>query len=107
MQTNLDSLKQVFEKMENDGLDTSQPLKWGYFFFNKAKDNLIEAFKEIEEREYTLENIFQNEDNDWVMEISKIEVHDPESLNNRNEAMNRLAEHFEIELYDGWDVGKI
>lgn len=106
METNLENVKVIFEKMMCEGWNTSSPLKWGYFFFDKRKKKLKSAYDEIKNSGYTLESIFKSDDGYWIMQITKTEIHSPESLNARNEAMNRLADYFEIKLYDGWDVGE-
>lgn len=107
MECNLENLVSIFQQIEGEGWKTNSELKWGYFFFDKTREKLLDGFKEIEEKGYVMETLFENDDSDWVMQISKIEIHTPESLHNRNQAMNRLAEHCNIELYDGWDVGQI
>lgn len=107
MKCNIDNLIMIFQKMENDGININGELKWGYFFFNKDKDKLFMAFEEIEERGYILESLHENNEGEWIMQLSKIEIHSPTSLNKRNEAMNKLAVYFDIDLYDGWDVEKV
>jgi len=93
--------------MKNDGWDVSKDLKWGYFFFDKNRENLIKLFELIKDRNYTVESLHQNDSDYWVLYISKIETHTPESLHNRNMAMNELAEFLNVELYDGWEVEPI
>ena len=93
--------------MTNDGWDISKNLKWSYFFFDKNKEKLMELFEEIKDRNYILESLHKNDTNYWVLQISKIEIHTPESLHNRNIAMNKLAVFSNVELYDGWDVEQI
>ncbi len=81
--------------MLQEGWDIEAEMKWGYFFFDKNRQKLEAMYTEIEERNYIFESIEKTDEGDyWKLFITKIEVHTPESLNNRNEAMNRLAKHY-------------
>ena len=89
-------------------------------FENRTQDNqdikvVVDRALEEEEQEEedncvvdsTLLDDEDEEDEYWKLYITKIEIHTPDSLNQRNEAMNRLADNFGIELYDGWDVERL
>jgi hypothetical protein len=54
-----------------------------------------------------MESLHEADDKSWVLQVSKSEVLDPEKLHKRNISFNQLAEYCEVELYDGWDVGKV
>ena len=108
MNCNIDNLYAVFESMLKEGWDTGSAMKWGYLFYEESKGKLVELFNEIEDRGYTLESIEKTDDGkEWKLFMTKVEIHTPESLNSRNEAMNRLAEHFDVQEYDGWDVERV
>lgn len=109
MITNLENLKAIFNDMAKNDWDTSKEMKWGYFFIDIYDDNLKEVYEYLKESHYILESLedIDKQEHIWRLNLSKIEVHTPESLNNRNEAMNRLAEHYCVESYDGWDVERI
>ena len=109
MKCNIENIKDIFSRMKNDGWNTSCKLKWSYFFFDTNKESLNAIFEEIKERDYKLESLEKTDENDgiWKLQLSKIEAHTPETLHKRNEAMNRLAEQCNVNLYDGWDVEKI
>jgi hypothetical protein len=106
MISNLDHIREIFSRMTAGGWNVADQLQFGYFFFNSTREPLEAAEKWLSEKGYKAESYHQTEGGTWVRQLSKIEVHSPESLHKRNQAMNDLAEHFEIELYDGWDVGK-
>ncbi|MBO2009449.1 ribonuclease E inhibitor RraB [Hymenobacter negativus] len=107
MNASLESVKEMFHKMEADGWNTSSALKWGFFFFDKDRDKLLDVLFELEESSYRIEEIHQADSGDWVLQVSKIDTLTPEKLHRRNLAFNELATHCGVELYDGWDVGKI
>ena len=91
--------------MENEGWKIQEPLIWGFFFFSNKKENLHSVFSELEDHGYIIKSIHKNEDNEWVMQASKIESLTPDKLHRRNIAFNELAEVHDS-YYDGWDVGK-
>lgn len=105
MECNEESIISIFSKMEADGWDTQKPLKWGFFFFSNEEENLHSIFSELSDHDYKIENIHKNEDNEWVMQVSKTEILTSDKLHRRNMAFNELAEAYGS-YYDGWDVGK-
>ncbi len=92
--------------MVKNGWDTNSPMKWGFFFYDKDKENLHAVYAELEESGYTLEDIYQVEDNDnyWTLNATKIDTLTPEKLHKRNLAFNDLADYCGVKCYDGWDV---
>ena len=107
MKANKENLKSIFSKMEKDGFDTKNELKWGYYFFDKNKKNLETVFDELKDHNYNFENIIEMEDKNWRLFVSKVEVLGYEKLHKRNIAFNELAEYCNVDLYDGWDVEKL
>lgn len=106
MISNLERLVEIFNKMNADGFDTSMPLKWGFYFMDTDKEKLQAVFNELRDYNYTLEDINWSNDK-WTLHASKIDTLTAEKLHKRNIAFNELASYCNIELYDGWDVGKI
>jgi regulator of ribonuclease activity B len=107
MECNFGRLLEMFDLMNRDGLNTGQPLKWGFFFMDSAVEPLRCVLQELEGHDYQLERLEAAEDGTWVLAVSKCEVLNAEKLHRRNEAFNKLAEHCGAEDYDGWDVGRI
>lgn len=106
MEARLDTVQEMFQRMQSDGLDTSAPLQWGYFFVNDSPAVLEELAAKFEEFGYRKESLHQADDGDWVLQLSKVETHTPESLHARNGKFNALVADWGIDLYDGWDVGR-
>jgi hypothetical protein len=52
MDARLDTVQEMFERMQGDGLDTSAPLQWGYFFANESPGVLEELALQFEEFGY-------------------------------------------------------
>ena len=42
-----------------------------------------------------------------TLHVEKIETHSPTTLAKRNVELSQLAAEFEVEDYDGWDVGQV
>lgn len=107
MQSDLNRLIATFDKMNNDGFDTDNYLKWGFFFIDKNENNLRMLFEELEGSGYKFESIREYDKDNLMLYVIKIDILSPEKLHKRNIAFNELAEHFSVSLYDGWDVEKI
>ena len=107
MNSSIERLEIMFEKMLQDGFDTVKPLKWGFYFFDSNRDKLYKVYEELKDKEYKLENIIQMDDGLWRLFVSKVDTLTPEKLHKRNVAFNELAEYCSVSLYDGWDVEKL
>lgn len=105
MESNLEKIKSMFDKMQENGWDITQPLKWGFFFVSREEKNLKQIYEELKNHGYILESIHQFDDSIWVLQTSKTEVLVPEKLHRRNISFNELASVYDSE-YDGWDAGK-
>ena len=107
MEVNIENLRAMFTRMECDGLDLQSPLKWGFCFVDKNRENLLKVHAELSDHGYHLEELHESDDGNWVLQVSKTEVLSHEKLHRRNIAFNQLAEHCGVSLYDGWDVGRV
>ncbi len=106
MKADLETVTGIFARMQEDGLDPNKPLKWGFFFIDRAKNNLQKVISELGGHGYVTESMHQTDDGYWVLQVSKTDTLTPEKLHKRNIAFNELSEYCGVELYDGWDVGK-
>jgi hypothetical protein len=58
--------------------------------------------------QYILIDLYQTDDAiGWMLWVSKIENHTPNSLQQRNIEFNKLVDLYGVDFYDGWDVEKI
>lgn len=106
MQPDFNNLQILFEKMRDNGFDTSKALKWGFFFVDDNREGLELVFDELKDHGYVMEAL-KLEDKVWTLQVSKTDVLSAEKLHKRNIAFNALAAHCNVELYDGWDVEKL
>ncbi|WP_343307863.1 ribonuclease E inhibitor RraB [Chitinophaga niabensis] len=106
MLPDLDNLLILFEKIHKGGFDTSKELKWGFFFVNDNKEGLERVFDELKDHGYLMEKL-ESDDEEWTLQVSKVDILTAEKLHKRNIAFNALAAHCNVDLYDGWDVEKL
>lgn len=106
MESSLENINHIFSKMKENGWDTTQPLKWGFFFMSQHKKNLTQIYEELKDFHYTLENIHRSDTGVWVLQASKTETLLPDKLHRRNISFNDLASVYDS-IYDGWDVGQV
>ena len=107
MISDIERLKRIFERMNSDGYDVKNYLKWGFYFFDQKEGKLSKLSTELINLGYTFENLSIIEDGDWRLYVSVVDVLTPEELHNRNIYLNKLASNHNVALYDGWDVEKI
>ena len=102
------SKSNCLQKCKQFDFDTDLALKWGFYFVDSDKKNLMLVYNEFEERNYFFEKIYKIKEGErWILFASKIDTLTPEKLHRRNLAFNKLAEYCDVELYDGWDVERL
>ncbi len=94
----------MFEKMAASGLNTTQPLKWGYFFLDTSRRALAHFADTLGRTGYHREELRRADRATWLLQLSRTEVHTPDSLHERNLKLNAIAHANGVQLYDGWDV---
>ena len=98
------STKKLMAGMEQSGVDFSKPLKWRFFFYDEERPKLNRLFEELSDDKYALESIAESREGEWVLEVSKIDTLSAEKLHRLNMMLNDLAEAYDVQLYDGWDI---
>ncbi len=95
----------IFEELEKEGWDIASQLKWSFFFLdnNKAKLNLV--FTELVNSDYKLKEL-KKVNGVWRLHVMKFERLTPEKLFKRNLAFDVVADFFDIQCYDGWEVSR-
>lgn len=98
------STKKLLADMEQSGVDFSKPLKWHFFFYDEERQRLNRLFEELADDKFVLESITESDDGEWILDVSKVETLSAEQLHRRNMALNEIAEAYDVQLYDGWDI---
>lgn len=109
----LDSLEQMFDNIQaNTDWDMSEPMLWGYFFTDRSEEKLRTVAPLLEEQGYRYVDLFipeldEGEEEYFFLHVEKEEIHTPQSLHQRNQHFYALAERYELDSYDGMDVGPV
>jgi hypothetical protein len=109
-----DQLELMFQQIaDNTDWDLSSPLIWGFDFTDASADKLRAATPALEKEGYRFVDIFladkaEPTDADlWMLHVEKIEVHTPDSLDQRNAELYRFAAEHGLGAYDGMDVAPV
>ena len=98
---------------EGDDFNIDGKVLWSYFFLDKNKKKLQDFTIKLEQLGYEFDSIFEAEkvnkedDIEYYLQVTKIEHHTIDSLNDLNMAFSKLAEENDINHYDGFDVANI
>ncbi len=105
--TPLSDLQTMFDNMRSQASwNVDGDLLWGYFFFDPSPAKLQALAEVLEKSQYTTANLYPSDDETThVLHMEKIETHSPQSLFERNEALQQLALAHNVASYDGMDVG--
>ena len=115
IESQLNGIREIFaEAKQEDNWNTDEPMLYSFYFVDKSVDKLEKLGLKLEADGYDFIDIFELGDEEtekstgeYLLHIDKIEVHTPESVARRNVEFQKLADEFEIEFYDGWEVGEI
>jgi Regulator of ribonuclease activity B len=83
------------------------PLRWGYFFIDPSQDKLAKLSERLRADGYRVVQIRRASEKPvlFQLHVERVEVHSPRSLHERNERLYALASQFQVQSYDGMDVG--
>lgn len=87
----------------NRELNSRNLLSWGYYFRNNQINTLEEAKQILISNGYSFAEIIL-EDDEYYLQIEKIESHTIDSLYDRCLELNTLAQRLQINSFDGFDV---
>jgi hypothetical protein len=107
-------LELMFEQIaDNTDWDLSAPLIWGFFFTDASAEKLRAVVPALEQDGYRFVDVFLADKDEpaaadlWMLHVEKIEVHTPDSLDQRNDALYRFAAEHALGAYDGMDVAPV
>ena len=105
-------IEKMFEGMAREtDWDLSAPMLWGYFFTDAAPQRLRQVAPLLEAQGYRVADLYlmdkesADEADEWWLHVEKVEVHTPDSLHARNQALYAFAGEHGLASYDGMDVG--
>jgi hypothetical protein len=107
----LEQLEEMFANIAAGAKwDMSRPMLWGYFFTDRSRPKLEAAARLLEQQGYRFVNLFvpeldEGQDEYLFLHVEKEEIHNPQSLHERNGQLEAFADAHELDAYDGMDVG--
>lgn len=102
-----EDLERMFARMPAN-MDTDGELLWGYFFTDSDPQKLERAVSPLTRAGYRFVSIYETDDKSThFLHVEKIEKHTPQTLHIRNSELYQVAEEFDLESYDGMDVGPV
>lgn len=101
----IEQIRDMFVRLEAQGVDLAKPHLFGYFFFDKDRPGLERLSNEIVSDGYRLVNLEQISEDRFRLHVEKIETHSPESLYQRGLALSEIASKYSVDIYDGFDMG--
>ena len=110
----IDAIQELFDDIkEVKKWNIDEPLRYGYFFLDNDLGKLNILGNELEKQGYTFVETFEAEPEEtdelemYYLHVEKIEIHSVESLFERNKQLYRIADEFELDSYDGFDIGEV
>ena len=106
-----ETVQDMFDNMQANGIDTDDQLLWGYFFHGFDLRQLRAASADLERQGYRPVRILRPIPEDaeappYMLHVEKIEMHTVDSLDQRNRELLAVARKYELDAYDGMDVGR-
>ncbi len=96
----------IFTEMEANGIDTDSELLYGFYFLDENKIDLEVLMDHLKTIDFKLARLEKLEDSDkFMLHVEKVAVFSRETLYYQELEMMDLAKRYNVETYDGWDVG--
>lgn len=95
----------IFDEMELQGVDIKKPLLYGYYFYDQDQSKLEKLKNELLKDQYKLVRLEKAENQEFLLQVEKVEIHSRASLLERENQLEQLSKTFQVASYDGWDVG--
>ena len=101
---------EMFEAIaEQTDWDMTSEMVWTYIFSDDSLEKLEACCRRLEKMGYHLVEISEGDETDdpLTLHVEKIEVHTPDSLDQRNQELAKLAAEMGLSSYEGMDVGPL
>ena len=113
-ESQLENIRKIFEDARReDNWDMSEPMLYSFYFIDKDAEKLEKLGEHLHAQNYEFVDVFELGDEEtgkstgeYLLHIDKIGVFTPESLAEKNVEFSKLAEEFDVEIYDGWEFGE-
>lgn len=102
----LTQCQDLFLQMKGQpALASGGPLLWGYFFTDPDRRRLEPLAEHLAAQGYRVVDINPTDGTVFFLHVEQVELHTAQSLHDRNTSFYDLARQFDVESYDGMDVG--
>lgn len=105
--TRMEGINNVFSQIEKQGINTDQQMLYGYFFFDKNAGKLEKLKDRLIKDGFRFVRLDPTEKGNFILHVEKVEIHSRVTLLERELQFVKLAKEYDIELYDGFDVGNV
>lgn len=97
-----------FDKLELQGVDTKQMLRFTFYFVDRNKANMEKLKKALKEDDYKFTGLGKHgTEGELEMTVEKAEFHDRKSLKARTRYMHQIAKMCNVATFDGFEIGNI
>lgn|GEM_PF-587302 len=103
----LEQVEAFFGNMKAKGVNTDTTMLYGYFFTNETKLPLERAAEELKDKGFQFVEIHQSDDKIFWLQVQRKEIHNGQSLYSLNKELYKLADSYNLQSYDGYDVGNV
>lgn len=101
----LEKIKEMYDNMHNNGVDTNNDMLYGYFFTNSKPNKLEKVSEYLKKEGFKYVDIYPDDTGEYWLHLERIETHNANSLFDLNKKLYKVAEQFKVTSYDGFDVG--
>lgn len=115
VESQLPGIEEIFdEARREDNWRPDQDMLYSYYFVDEDTEKLEKLGEHLDSQGYDFIDIFELGDDEteeptgeYLLHIDRVETHTPHSLAARNVEFSKLAEQFDIAVYDGWEFGEL
>lgn len=115
VESQLEGIQEIFDEAKReDNWKADEDMLYSYYFVDEDAEKLEKLGDHLESKGYDFIDIFELGDEEteqptgeYLLHIDRVETHTPRSLAERNVEFSKLAEKFEISVYDGWEFGEL
>ena len=104
MKTQTDLEKALREISASTGWKLDGDNAWGFFFYDTDPELLDRVSERLVGEGYRRVNLFEMQEEGWMLHVERIETLDPAALFTRNGVLTKVAKDLGVAAYDGWDV---
>jgi tetratricopeptide (TPR) repeat protein len=104
---NINSTLKIFKQLELQGANLNEELLYSFFFYDSKKNNLITLSSKLESIGFEVIKIEKSDSDYFILRVYKKTVLNGEKIIELGKRFLFLCKESSVEIYDGWDVGKI